>query len=166
MKALVLLAVAAASPARAEIVSASANGLEVRHSVEVAIPPSAAFARFGKVGSWWSGEHSYSGNAENLSLVLQPGGCWCEKLPNGGGVEHMRVAYVEPAKRIVLTGALGPLLYLATTGVMDVQFKPSAKGTRVTFDYRAAGFFNGGADKIAPAVDAVLGEQVKRFGAP
>jgi len=166
MKALLLLAVAAASPASAEIVSASANGLEIRHTVDVAMPPAAAFARFANVSAWWSGEHSYSGKAENLSLVLRPGGCWCEKLPNGGGVEHMRVALVEPGKHIVLTGALGPLLYLATTGVMDVQFKPSAKGSQVTFDYRAAGFFNGGADKIAPAVDAVLAEQVKRFGAP
>ena len=120
----------------------------------------------GNVGTWWSGDHTYSGKAENLSLALQPGGCWCEKLPNGGGVEHMRVAYVEPGKHVLLTGALGPLLYLATTGVLDVQFKPSAKGTQVIFDYRAAGFFNGGADKIAPGVDAVLGEQVKRFGAP
>ena len=166
MRALVLLAVAVASPASAEVVSASANGLEVRHTVDVAMQPAAAFARFGKVGTWWSGDHTYSGKAENLSLALQPGGCWCEKLPNGGGVEHMRVAYVEPGKHILLTGALGPLLYLATTGVLDVQFKPSAKGTQVIFDYRAAGFFNGGADKIAPAVDAVLGEQVKRFGAP
>ena len=120
----------------------------------------------GNVGTWWSGDHTYSGKAENLSLALQPGGCWCEKLPNGGGVEHMRVAYVEPGKHVLLTGALGPLLYLATTGVLDVQFKPTAKGTQVIFDYRAAGFFNGGADKIAPGVDAVLGEQVKRFGAP
>src|SRR6476469_8672013 len=152
MRALVLLAVAAASPASAEIVSASANGLEVRRTVEVAMPPAAAFARFGKVGTWWSGDHTYSGEAGNLSLSLRPGGCWCEKLPNGGGVEHMRVAYVEPGDRVVLTGALGPLLYLATTGVMDVQFKPTAKGTQVTFDYRAAGFFSGAADKIAPGV--------------
>ena len=166
MKILVLLAVAVASPAGAEVVSASASGLEVRHTVEVAMPPAAAFARFGKVGTWWSGDHTYSGNARNLSLSLQPGGCWCEKLPNGGGVEHMRVAYVDPEKHIVLTGALGPLLYLATTGVMDVQFKPTPKGTQVVFDYRAAGFFNGGADKIAPGVDAVLAEQAKRFGAP
>ena len=49
--------------------------------------------------------------AANLSLDAAPGGCFCERLPNGGGVEHMRVTYVEPGKRIVLTGSLGPLLY-------------------------------------------------------
>ena len=37
----------------------------------------------------------------------------------------MRVTYVDPGKRIVLTGALGPLLYEATTGVMDIQVKRS-----------------------------------------
>ena len=48
---------------------------------------------------------------------------------------------------------------------MDVQFKPVAQGSQVVFNYRAAGFFNGGADKLAPVVDGVLAEQVKRFGA-
>lgn len=86
-------------------------------------------------------------------------------MPNGGGVTHMHVTYVEPAKRVLLTGSLGPLLFLATTGVMDVQFQPSGDGTNVVVDYRVAGFFNGGADRIAPAVDGVLGEQVKRYAA-
>jgi hypothetical protein len=165
MKALILIAATMASPAAAEVVSASSNGFEIRHSVDVASPPTVAFARFGGVGSWWSGEHSYSGNAANLSLALRPGGCWCEKLANGGGVQHMQVAFVDSGKHLTLTGSLGPLLYLATNGVMDVQFRPVGKGTRVTVDYRASGFFNGGADKIAPGVDAVLGEQVKRFAA-
>jgi hypothetical protein len=35
----------------------------------------------------------------------------------------------------------------------------------VTLDYRAAGFFNGGADKLAPAVDQVLADQVRRYRA-
>ena len=74
------------APVQAEVVSASPNGLEVRHIVDVPMPPDAAYAAFGKVGSWWSGEHSYSGNAANLSLKLEPGGCWCERLPSGGGV--------------------------------------------------------------------------------
>jgi hypothetical protein len=86
-------------------------------------------------------------------------------LPNGGGVQHMRVTYIEPGKRLLLTGSLGPLLFLSTTGVMDVKFEPETNGTRVTLDYRAAGFFNGGAEKIAPAVDQVLGAQASRLKA-
>ena len=159
---LILLAPASAS---AEVVSASANGFEVRESVTTDKPPPAAFAAFGRIGSWWSAEHSFSGNSANLTLELRPGGCLCERLPDGGGAQHMHVAFVDPAKRVVLTGSLGPLLFLSTTGVMDVRFEPAAGGTRITLDYRAAGFFNGGADKIAPAVDGVLGEQLKRLEA-
>jgi uncharacterized protein YndB with AHSA1/START domain len=166
MRALPALVLAvAATPASAEVVSSSANGFEVRETTSVDVPPAEAFAAFGRVGSWWSGQHSFSGNAANLSLVLEPGGCFCERFPNGGGAQHLRVAFVDPGKRVVLTGSLGPLLFLATTGVMDVTFEPSGSATRIVLDYRAAGFFNGGADKIAPAVDGVLGEQLTRLKA-
>jgi uncharacterized protein YndB with AHSA1/START domain len=155
----------AATPAGAEVTSASSNGFDVRETIAVAVPPDQAFAAFGRIGSWWSGDHSYSGNAANLSLAIEPGGCWCEQLADGGGAQHMRVAYVEPGKRIMPTGSLGPLLSLATTGVMDVQFEAAGDGTRIVLDYRVAGFYAGGADKIAPGVDQVLGEQIARLKA-
>ena len=98
-----------------------------------------------------------------MSLQMRPGGCFCETLDGGGGVEHLRVAFVQPGERIVLTGSLGPLLYEATAGVMDVKVERIAGGSRVTMNYRAAGFAKGGAEKIAPLVDQVLGEQMKRF---
>ena len=155
-----------ASPAAAEVVSASANGFEVRHAVNLVTKPDVAFASFANVSGWWDGEHSYSGDAKNLSLDLRPGGCFCERIPKGGGgVEHLRVAYVDPGKRVVLTGALGPLLYEAVAGVMDVQVKSTAAGSQLTLDYRASGFANGGAEKLAPLVDQVLGEQMKRLRA-
>jgi uncharacterized protein YndB with AHSA1/START domain len=165
MKAFGLIVIALAWPAAAEVVTASPNGFEVRETATTDKSPAEAFAAFGRIGSWWSGEHSYGGNASNLSLELQPGGCFCERLTNGGGVQHMHVTYVDPGKRIILTGSLGPLLFLSTTGVMDVRFEPAGGGTRMTLDYRAAGFFNGGADKFAPAVDNVLGEQLARLKA-
>ena len=118
--------------------------------------PSAAFAAFGNIGGWWDAQHTYSGDSSNLRLTLTPGGCFCERFPDGGGIEHMRVTFVEPGKHLILTGTLGPLLYEATTGVLDVQIKPVAGGSQVTLDYRAAGFAKGGADKLAPGVDAVL----------
>ena len=77
----------------------------------------------------------------------------------------MRVSFIDPGKRVVLTGALGPLLFEATAGVMDVQVKSTGGGSELTLNYRAAGFANGGADKLAPLVDKVLGEQLKRFRA-
>ncbi len=161
--ALALLLVPAA--ASAEVVSASANGFEVRQTVNLVVKPEAAFAAFQNVGGWWDDEHTYSGSSANLRLSLAPGGCFCEQFPKGGGIEHMRVAYVEPGKRVVLTGSLGPLLYEATSGVMDVQVKSTGGGSQLVMTYRAAGFFKGGAEKLAPQVDQVLATQMRRFRA-
>lgn len=160
---LLLLALLVATPAAAEVKSASPSSFSLEHRASVRLPPAQLFARFGRVGSWWDPQHSYSGQAGNLTMEMKAGGCFCERLPNGGGIEHLRVVYVEPGKRIVLTGALGPLLFEAVHGVMDVQIKPSASGSDLVLTYKAAGFAGGGADKVAPAVDRVLGEQVQRL---
>jgi len=149
--------------AAAEVVSAGPHGFHIRHSVQLVVPQPDAFAAFGNIGSWWSGDHTYSGDAANLSLQLRPGGCFCERLPDGGGIEHLRVAYVAPGERVVLTGSLGPLLFEATNGVLDVQVERIAGGSRLTMDYKVAGFAEGGAEKLAPIVDQVLGEQMKRY---
>jgi hypothetical protein len=160
-----LAALAVSAPAAAEVVSASAHGFEVRETVNLVVPPEIAWTSFGRVGAWWNPEHTYGGKAENLSLNLSLGGCFCERFAKGGGIEHMRVTYLDPGKRAVLTGALGPLLYEATTGVMDVQVKATGGGSQLTLDYRAAGFANGGAEKLAPLVNQVLSEQLKRYRA-
>lgn len=149
--------------AQAEVVSSGPNGFHVRQAMQLVVPQEVAFASFGRVGGWWNKAHTYSGDSANLSLSLSPGGCFCERLPGGGGVEHMRVTYVDPGKRAVLTGSLGPLLYDATVGSMDLQFEKIAGGTKVTMNYRVAGFANGGAEKMAPLVDGVLADQFKRY---
>ncbi|HET7708440.1 MAG TPA: hypothetical protein VFK50_02770 [Sphingomicrobium sp.] len=152
------------TPAAAEVVSSGANGFRVRHTVQIVAPTQNAFEAFTQVGGWWDGEHTYSGDAANLSLAVSPGGCFCERIPKtGGGIEHLRVAYVEPGQRLVLTGSLGPLLYEATTGVMDVKVERIAGGSRVVLDYKVAGFADGNAQAMAPLVDSVLGNQMKRF---
>ena len=164
MKYLVALAVLVAAPASAEVVSVSSNGFEVRETVPLVVPPDAAFKAFSELPAWWDPQHTYSGDSANLRLSLVPGGCLCEQIPKtGGGVEHLHVVYVDPGTHVVMTGALGPLLYEATSGVMDVQIKKIAGGAQVVLDYKVAGFANGGADKLAPAVDEVLAEQMKRF---
>jgi adenylate kinase len=94
---------------------------------------------------------------------FKPGACFCERLPNGGGVEHMRVVHVDPGKRLVLTGSLGPLLYEATTGVMDVQVSAVGTGSRVSINYKVAGFATGGAARLAPLVDRVIAGLVARY---
>jgi hypothetical protein len=152
-----------ATPASAAVLNAGDNGFEVQQSVNLVVPQADAYNAFGHIGQWWNKDHTYSGDASRLTLPLRAGGCFCETLDNGGGIEHMRVTFVQPGERILLTGSLGPLLYEATTGVMDVKFERIAGGTRVTMNYRAAGFAKGGAGAMAPLVDQVLGDQMKRY---
>ena len=161
----IVMAGMAGCPANAEVVSASANGFHLRQTVSLAAPPPRAYAAFADIGRWWNPDHSYSGKSANLSLSLTAGGCFCERLDNGGGIEHLRVAYADPGKRAVLTGGLGPLLYQAVAGAMDLQFKSSGAETSLVMDYKVAGFASGGADKLAPLVDKVLAEQFTRLRA-
>lgn len=164
MKVIIAFALlAGSSPVAAEVVASSPNGFEVRQVVPLVVKPDVAFQSFANLPAWWNPEHTYSGKSENLSLAATPGGCFCERFPKGGGIEHMRVTYVDPGKRLLLTGALGPLLYEATAGVLDVQVKSTAGGSQLSLDYKAAGFANGGADKLAPIVDAVLADQIRRY---
>lgn len=165
MRYLLALTVLLSAPAAAEVQTASANAFAIQHRMMVPTAPGSLFARIGQVARWWNPEHSYSGKADNLSLELRAGGCFCEKLPGDGGVEHLRVVYIEPGKRVVMTGGLGPLLHDAVSAVMDIQVRPFGTGSELTLSYKAAGFANGGADKLAPAVDGVLAEQVRRLAA-
>lgn len=160
---LAIVATVIAAPASAAVLSSADHGFEVEHSVNLVVPQADAYAIFAQIGGWWDNQHTYSGDAKRMRLTLTPGGCFCETMDKGGGVEHMRVAFVQPGERIVLTGGLGPMLYQATAGVMDVKFERIAGGTKVTMNYRVAGFAKGGAAAMAPTVDAVLGTQMKRY---
>lgn len=84
-----------------------------------------------------------------------------------GGVEHMRVIYAERPRALRMTGVLGPLQADAANGTMTVQLKPAenGKGTQILLEYVVGGYARTPYEKLAPAVDGVLGEQVKRLAA-
>jgi hypothetical protein len=132
--------------------------------VALKVSPTRAWTAFGEVGKWWADEHSFSGKASNMRLDLVPGGCWCETFP-GGGAQFMHVVFARPPKEIVLSGALGPMLYDVAPATMIVRFEPDGSGTKATMTYKASGFLKGDADKTAPLVDQVLGEQLNRLRA-
>ena len=152
------------APAAAEVVGAHPAGFHLRYSTTLKGSPDAAFASFTKIERWWDPDHTYGGKASGLSLKAEPGGCFCETLPKGG-IEHMRVAYVDGGKRLLMTGGLGPLLFEATSGVMDVQFEPVPGGTKATMTYKVSGFAERNAEKLAPLVDKVMAHQWNRFTA-
>lgn len=163
MKILAAAALVLASPAAAEVVHADNHGFEVSHSVSVKLSPADALMAFTRVSRWWMADHTYSGSPANLSLDPRPGGCLCEHFPAGGGIEHLRVTYFEPGKYLILTGAMGPLLHEAVTGVMNVRVEPDGRQTRLTLDYRASGFANGGGEKFAGMVNRMLGDTIEHY---
>jgi uncharacterized protein YndB with AHSA1/START domain len=154
---------AAAAGAAAEVIESGPSGFLVRHEVAVSAPPDKAYAAFLDIGSWWNGSHSYSGNAANLTLDARPGGCFCEKLANGGGVEHMRVVLVMPNQTLRMSGGLGPLQAHALAGSMTWAFAAAPGGTKVQLSYSVGGFMQGGIDKMAGPVNGMLAEQIGRY---
>jgi uncharacterized protein YndB with AHSA1/START domain len=159
-----LLAVAwqmAAAPAAADVVATSPQGFTLRTVVEVATPPDRLFAALVDVGQWWGKEHTYTGDSRNMSIEARPGGCFCEKLTNGGGVEHGRVVNVAPGSLLRMQAALGPLQELAVTGSWSWQITAKGGGSVLTMTYAVGGYAPAGFDTLAPLVDGVLTEQVR-----
>jgi uncharacterized protein YndB with AHSA1/START domain len=154
---------AAAHPAAAEVVNVAANGFEVRETVHIAASSDKVYAALLMPAHWWNSEHTFSGNAANLSLDARAGGCWCESLPGGGSVEHLRVVYVSPGKVLRLRGALGPFQALPVDGVMTWSVKSAADGSDVSVSYAIGGYIKDGADDLSKAADRVLGEQMDRL---
>lgn len=148
--------------ASADVVDKSASGFTVRTTVTVGAAPQRVYQDLLAVGAWWDKEHTYSGDAKNMTLAAQPGGCFCEKYA-GGAIEHGRVVYVSPNKLLRISGALGPLQEMAVTGTMTWAIEPAKQGSgsTLTMTYAAGGYAPGGLDKLADIVDMVLAQQVK-----
>jgi uncharacterized protein YndB with AHSA1/START domain len=156
----------AALPARSEVLDSSPAGFTVRTTVTIGAPPDEVYRRIlHNIGDWWSSDHTYSGDAHNMSIEEKPMGCFCEKLPNGGVVRHMEVVYLAPGKTIGLNGALGPLGPLAAIGSMQIQLTPAGGGTNVVVNYAVAGYLPKGMNTWAAPVDDVLNEQFTRLKA-
>ena len=142
----------------------TSNGFLVKVETSINAPAAKVYeAMVGQVGSWWNPEHTYSHDAKNLSIDPHPEGCFCEKLPNGGGIEHLRVVYVSPPEVVRFSGALGPLQASGVAGSMTWKLTSSPDATRFELSYSVGGFIPGGFEKIAPAVETMLREQVDRL---
>lgn len=154
----------ASMTAHAEIVSAGSSGFSIRHMTELPTAvPTAVWTVLLDPSRWWDSEHTYSGDARNLSLDPHVGGCFCEKLGLYAGVEHLRVVYIQPGKTLRLSGALGPLQQFGISGSLTWQLEPLANGSRLTLTYNAGGFADRPMADWAPQVDEVLGAQMQRL---
>jgi uncharacterized protein YndB with AHSA1/START domain len=159
----VLVALLAAGAARAETSQVSSGGFTVSHTLAVEADAERAWQAVTQPQRWWSSKHTWSGDAANLSLDAQAGGCWCERRASGASVMHGRVLMAQPGALLRLQAWLGPLQELPAAGVLTLAVARRDGLTQLRVSYRVAGGADAGLDRLAAPVDAVIGEQVRRL---
>ena len=154
-----------AGAARAETSDVSASGFTVVQAVVVDGDPQQVWQAFTQPANWWSSQHTWSGQASNMRLDAQAGGCWCEHWAGGASVMHGRVLMAQPGSLLRLQAWLGPLQDMPVSGVLTLATARRDGVTRLRLTYRVAGAPSSALDKLAQPVDAVLAEQVRRLKA-
>jgi len=150
--------------ANADVADSAANGFTLKIALTVQSTPADVYKHLvHNVGDWWSSAHTYSGDAHNLSIDDKAGGCFCEKLADGGGVQHMAVVNAQPGKKLVMRGSLGPFQTTGSEGSMSIALSKDADGTKMEVTFAVGGYMAGGMDKLAEPVNTVLTEQFTRL---
>lgn len=164
-----------AAPAAAEITRTSDLGFVSRHEVVVSASPKEVWLALISPAAWWRSEHTWSGDAKNLTLMPQAGGCFCETIPEvdepgrftlQGSVEHMRVVQAYPESALRMIGSLGPLQSEPVTGVLTIAISKVAKGTRIVWEYNVGGAMRYEVPVISKAVDGVMAAQLAALAKP
>lgn len=173
MRYLAAIALLAATPATAEVVQSSDAGFVVHLTGQVPTDRISTWKVLIAPGEWWDDEHTYSGRAANMYIDAQGSGCFCELLdapkgaPEGirrGSIEHMHVLYAMPGATLRMRGALGPLQPEAVEGVLTITLKNrEGGGTTIDWTYVVGGYSRRPLTELAPLVDRVLDQQVKRL---
>ncbi len=164
---------AAAVPVAAEVTKVHPSGFIVRHEVMVEADTKATWLALISPDGWWRKEHTWSGDAANLTIMPSAGGCFCERIPEvdepgrftlEGSVEHMRVIQSAPETALRMRGALGPLQSEPVTGILTIAISKTDKGTRLVWEYNVAGYMRYEIPVISRAVDGVIGLQADALG--
>lgn len=165
--------VLAAQPAAAEVVEQSEDHFVSRTGVTVTADPKATWLALIAPAKWWDKSHTWSGDAANLSITPQAGGCFCETLPErdtprqvglAGSAEHMVVVQSYPMQVLRMRGGLGPLQSEPIQAVLTIAMQPVPDGgTRMVWEYVVGGPMRYEVPVIAKAVDGILAEQLGRL---
>lgn len=157
------------STASAEVTDQSDNGFSIIYIGDVAASPEDIWRTILLPATWWSADHSWSGNAENFYIEPKVNGCFCELLMDeqddgttiqAGEVEHMRIIHINKDRVLRMAGALGPLQSEAVNGTLTIAIQPNDNGTsKLSFSYIVGGYMRYPVASIAPNIDQVIGEQ-------
>lgn len=162
----ILAAIFTYSSLYAEVLDSAANGFTVKNTVLIEADRGVVYqAAMANVGSWWSSDHTVSGNAANLYMDARVLGCFCERLGDGAGLVHLSISFINPGVLVRFNGGLGPLGLMGVAGNMTWEFETVDEGTLVTIEYAIGGYMPGGLDSIAAPVDDVLFDALARLAA-
>ena len=149
----------AAMPASAEVIARTADSFTLRFERRTEAPPAVIATLMGRPYAWWDGAHSYSGDAANLSVDMQVGGCWCEKLPDGSAFHHGTVLAIEE-DRLVFDAPFGPMHGKTTRADLVVAWSGPEGGRTLVWTLTVEG---AGLGAFADPVDGVMGAAFARF---
>ncbi|MEO0367366.1 MAG: hypothetical protein AAF197_01125 [Pseudomonadota bacterium] len=124
--------------AGAAVKSKSADQYHLMHTAESNLSAEDLWQRLLRPQDWWDDSHTYSGNADNLSLQPVAGGHWLEKWGENS-VVHGQVMLVLDGKQLRLTAPFGPLQGLGVSVVWTITIEPQGEGSIVTFEEIASG---------------------------
>ncbi|MXO49078.1 SRPBCC family protein [Erythrobacter vulgaris] len=156
-----------ATPSMADVEAVSEQGFVTRDVATLAATPRQVWLALIKPADWWNDDHTWSGDAANLSLVPSAGGCFCEAIPGEGDIpldgsaRHAVVVQAIPDKALRLRGGLGPLQAVPATGVLTISLEEIEGGTKVTWEYNVGGQMGFEIDAISKAVDGVMSQQLR-----
>lgn len=157
----VVVGLCAAAPAAADVVAVTPTSFEIAQSITIDRSPAQVWDMLRAPQKWWNKDHTYSGDSNNLYIDSQATGCFCERLPAGGSVEHGRIIFLHPQKTLRLNAAFGPLQAEAVTGTLTWTLTAEGdNATQLKMTYLVGGHIRGGAEALAPAVDAVMKVQM------
>ena len=147
---------------QAAVVDASDTHYRLRHEATSTLAPAAMWRRLLHPERWWHPDHTYSGDAANLSLDARAGGYWLENW-SGGSVAHGRVLLVQDERVLRLDAPFGPLQGLGAVATWTITLEPIDEGTRVVFEETATAAPGSAMEAMAKAVDGVKSEAIRRL---
>lgn len=92
----------------ATVLASAHDHYELRHEAHSSLSPDALWDHLTWPEEWWHPDHTYSGDARNLSLDAGAGGLWREDR-DGGSFARGSVLLVREGEQIRLDAPLGPL---------------------------------------------------------
>lgn len=164
LRALCIVSCVISTNTMAEVTHSSEHSFISSHSFHVNTDIKQSFTDLTEnIGQWWHSDHTYSGDASNMTLEAKAGGCFCERWGNNE-VQHLRVVMSRPPQQLRLVGGLGPLQQEAVNGVMDWQLSSTDDGkTKINMTYKVSGARPGSLAEWAAPVDQVLALQFEQL---